>query len=707
MTQLLDTKSILAKLMATENLIVEQRKVQTASFDVVSRVLTIPTLDDKISKHTYDLFVGHEVGHALFTSEQNLMDSKELKIPKSVINVVEDSRIERKIKFKYPGLRISFVKAYVELFDQNFFNTRGKNLNNYNFIDRINLHCKVGASLNINFSESESEILKEVESTETFNDVIEVSKKIVDLMKQQLNEDKQKQLEEEMEENSFSSEFDREDSDEESQQHMQEESEENEEFDSDEYDDMLDEQDGDCELNSKTDESFHRNESKLFSSDLRNYVYVNIPDIKSSKVIVDYKEVYTKHKNFASSDIKNTFPSWIKDTGVFDNACLNTEKYQKIRLESNKVVSYLVKEFELRKNADQLKRASVAKTGELNMQKLYAHTFSEDIFKKITVLPGGKSHGLVIFIDWSGSMHHHMENTIKQLINIVLFCKKVNIPFEVYAFQSSESGDVVDSYNENDLHINSFRLMNLFSSRMSAAEFKYAASALVWFCDSLNARVDNYFTEWYMHSTPLNHTAIAAMNIIPEFQKKYKLQVVNTIFLTDGESDNISSCYKKSSYPNSHAKNGLIPTSFKYNYNSMIVFRDPKTKFQEIVHWVECDGIKQTEVFMKLLKHKTKCNIIGFYLLSKRELSKVKIKYMNEKDLENSKSFAKNKYCVMTNAGFDEYYLMLSDKGENEDDGFTVKQNATAKGIANAFAKYAGNKMANRVMLNRFIGLIV
>ena len=65
--ELIQSKSLLAKLMATENLIVEQRNVATASFDVQSRVLTVPTLDKNISGFLYDLFMGHEVGHALYT----------------------------------------------------------------------------------------------------------------------------------------------------------------------------------------------------------------------------------------------------------------------------------------------------------------------------------------------------------------------------------------------------------------------------------------------------------------------------------------------------------------------------------------------------------------------------------------------------------------------------------------------------------------
>ena len=127
--ELIQSKSLLAKLMATENLTVEQRKVQTASFDVQNRILTLPILDAKISPFLYDLFLGHEVGHALNTPLEGLVKAKEEKISRSVINVVEDSRIERKIKNKYPGIRISFVKGYRELIEKDFFGTAGADLN--------------------------------------------------------------------------------------------------------------------------------------------------------------------------------------------------------------------------------------------------------------------------------------------------------------------------------------------------------------------------------------------------------------------------------------------------------------------------------------------------------------------------------------------------------------------------------------------------
>ena len=145
---MIESKSLLAKLMATENLTIEQRKVPTASFNVKDRVLVIPILNDKISTFVMDLFMGHEVGHALYTPLEGLMKARDEKIVSSILNVVEDSRIERKIKDKYPGLKNCFVKAYTELVENDFFATKDKDINQLNFIDRVNLQDRKSTRLN-------------------------------------------------------------------------------------------------------------------------------------------------------------------------------------------------------------------------------------------------------------------------------------------------------------------------------------------------------------------------------------------------------------------------------------------------------------------------------------------------------------------------------------------------------------------------------
>ena len=184
MNKLSNTKSLLAKLLATENVTVEHGKFPTASFDVKNRVLRLPIWKE-MSGSLYDLMVLHEVGHALWTPEAGWHESASKKGPgfKSFLNVVEDARIERKIKDKYPGGRKSFIDGYLELVRKDFFGTSGVDLNELNLIDRINLYFKAGSSNGIEFSEEENGFIEKVATTRTWDDVVRVSEELYEYAK--------------------------------------------------------------------------------------------------------------------------------------------------------------------------------------------------------------------------------------------------------------------------------------------------------------------------------------------------------------------------------------------------------------------------------------------------------------------------------------------------------------------------------------------
>jgi len=184
MNKLSTTKSLLAKLLASENLTVEHGKFSTASFDVKNRVLRLPIWKE-MSGSLYDLMVLHEVGHALWTPEAGWHESASKKGPgfKSFLNVVEDARIERKIKDKYPGGRKSFTNGYLELVRKDFFGTSGVDLNELNLIDRINLYFKAGSSNGIEFSEEENGFIEKVATTRSWDDVVRVSEELYEYAK--------------------------------------------------------------------------------------------------------------------------------------------------------------------------------------------------------------------------------------------------------------------------------------------------------------------------------------------------------------------------------------------------------------------------------------------------------------------------------------------------------------------------------------------
>lgn len=697
--------------MATENLTVEQRNVRTASFDIKNRILTIPILDKNISGHLYDLLTGHEVGHALYTHEEDFRKGLELKLSSSVLNVIEDARIERKIKNKYPGLRNSFIRGYKELIEKDFFGTSGVDLNDLNFIDRVNLYTKGGAAQGINFSTKEKLLVKRIEESETYDDVINIAKDVGEYMREEEEERRKKSGPEDEIEESYEDEWS-----DEYEEHSNYDEDGDSDFDNKNSSGDLDNdgnqgnnqnnhdgEDGDSggddanfgagtkgktlpkEPKSFTDEAFRKNEEKLFANNDRAFYYGNIPDIDLNQAIINYRELWKNYRN----EVKQKQINWCEPN--FSGTDL--EKFLKIRNDSKKVVSYLVKEFEMRKNAEQQKRSSISKTGELNMSKLFSYKFNEDLFKKMTIVPDGKSHGLVMFLDWSGSMTNHIENTIKQLISLTLFCKKINVPFEVYAFTSEFNDSYKPNAKKGDMILSHFKLMNLLSSKMSAAEYTYACSVLV------NIRYDrphqNWLPNWMCFGgTPLTEATISAMKIVPEFQKQYKLQIVNTVFLTDGEGACVNDVWE-------------VERPY-HRSRPVLVIRDPISKHEEQVENLY-HGKDLSSAYVKLLKYRTNSNIVGFYILAGREFSSVANRfYPSSANFANIKSdFRSNKYAIVTSAGFDEYYLLRSEGLDTDDEiEFVVKENATTRGLVSAFSKYTNNRISNRVVLNRFIGMI-
>ena len=169
----LQTKALLAKLLATENVDVRHdTSVTTASFDTHTRVLTLPVLNTE-SEHLYNLFVAHEVGHALQTPDKWTKDIP-ANVPFDFVNVIEDVRIEKYIQGAYPGLKKDFYKGYAELHDRDFFDLGDKDLSKFSFIDRINLHYKGGTHLCIPFTDEELVYVQAVDECVTYEDVCDL-----------------------------------------------------------------------------------------------------------------------------------------------------------------------------------------------------------------------------------------------------------------------------------------------------------------------------------------------------------------------------------------------------------------------------------------------------------------------------------------------------------------------------------------------------
>ncbi len=696
----------LARLLATENLVVEHRKVATASFDVIGRVLTLP-MWDKASNVVYDLLVGHEVGHALYTPA-DLWDPA---IPKDFINVVEDARIEKLIKRKYAGLNKDFYNGYQELNDQDFFDIVDQDLSKFNLIDRINLHFKIGAYARIPFVEQEQIFIDKIASVETFKEVMDICRELKNYLDVS-NEDTELI-------SIPQSSQDGEESNSDETQSENENSEKPSATDDDCSDSGTDETDseslvqgnqGGDKYESQTQKSFDEAAEELTNqrSHGTEPVYVEVPEVDLDKVIVDYNKLQNYINNYWENLNKDRTEHW---GNIFDQV---DSSFNEFKNSSQKEVNYLVKEFECRKSADAYARASQSKTGVLDTTKLHTYKYNEDLFKKVTVLPDGKNHGMIFILDWSGSMGTVLMDTVKQLINLCWFCRKVQIPFEVYSFTYEWNNNILfceedditpEDYSyerrHNSLCVHKrFHLLNLATSRSNTKSFDTSLKYLY--------RLANYYTNnaTYYHNplgldlsgTPLNESLISLKTIIPDFQKKNKIQKVNVCILTDGEANNISYDVEIST-PDSRIGNRSV--------QSNCCLRDRKLgRTYRNFTWESTDSI--TSILLENLKDNfPQVNFIGFRIGNGNDFSVLYKSIHGWKHDHDAimKQWRKIKSWELNGLGYDSLYV-LGQTTLSSDVEFDVEQGAKKTEISKSFRSMLKAKTTNKKILSSFATVI-
>ena len=736
-----EVKGQLAKLLATEDLIVESKKVDTACFNVHTRVLTLP-MWDKASNNVYDALVGHEVGHALFTPDSNWFE--EIDIPMGIVNVVEDARIEKMMKRKYAGLSKTFYSGYHELSDSDFFKIQGKNLNTFNFADRVNLYYKIGNYNDIPFkNDREKELLSMVGATETFEDVLDVSKLLHEYCKQEI-EDMKKELEQKMEEEEQAQMFggsgsglggsSDENSDEEINNDTQYQV-----VDAEEEDDESDFEDqpssnisisqipaaeldaaiqkieggeGGIEISSAT--ALDRSIQNLNKSDSVQNEYFELPQVNTGHIIIDNAHIHKCIEIEWSEQITNKkthqYLESEYDPSKYVLESLNDAKkdFKDFKKSAQKEVNYLVKEFEMKKSASAYARAATSRTGVLDTTKLHTYKYNEDLFKKVTVLPDGKNHGLVFILDWSGSMNSVMLDTVKQLYNLIWFCRKIQVPFEVYAFtncypnpNTKTSYEVKEGVAQID---GSFSLMNLLTHKVNTKTLESQMENIYLIAKALAWQYTNYYNiplGMGLSGTPLNETLVCLHEILPQFKKDNQVEKVQCVILTDGEAHPLRFHHEFSHRWGEECEK-YMGTSY---IGENCILRDRKTGN---TYAFDDNSFTMTDVLLQNLRDKfTDVNFIGFRILPPREASYFAKRYVEYGDeLEKiMKVWRKEKSFAIKKSGY-HVYFGLSASALDSDDTFEVKEDATKTDIKKAFFKSLKGKKMNKKILSEFIEFV-
>ena len=696
-----EVKGTLAKLLATENLTVEHRKVSTACFDVDKRLLILPVWKTA-SNTVYDLLVGHEVGHALYTPNQDFGD-----VSKAFVNVLEDARIEKMMKITYPGLRRSFFDGYRELWDRDFFGVKNEEMSDLSLIDRINLYFKGRPT--IGFSDEERTWVDRAANTKSFQDVLQLARELWDYVNQKKDETEietpiQPQSGDGQQSADREEEFDLSD-DSDDEQGDEGEYEDTAELEVPSYG-MGGEID---ETQSVTDEALSQALETLVDDDAKEWVYLSLPNIDVDDYIVTYDVV---QDNLDNHYYGYDFQGDVESKEYYErNVSYAVEHYKNFKKDTQKTVNYLCKQFEMRKSADDYKRAATSKTGVLDTNKLHTYKYNDDIFKKITIIPEGKNHGLVMHLDWSGSMQNQLLDTMKQLYNLVWFCKKCGIPFRVYAFQSGFVGNrqqIPEDSKQglNELAMTSdFRLLEMFSSRQNAKSLEKSMHLLYIHVFSMGRYRIRHYPEYTLGGTPLAEAVYCTRQIVAKLKRVERVSKVNVICLTDGEANPMA--YVREMPEEYRYSNREFMHSYLCHRRGIVFFlRDPQTGY---TRRLDSNSYNTTNEIVSFYREITDYNWVGIRICSKTELTRL----VREIDIDRSeyesidKHWKKERYVsIKDKAGFTEAFYMPNQGSGAGSQDLEVKQKsgvATKAELSRAFKKHMGSKMTNKTILNAFI----
>mgnify|MGYP005989411363 FL=1 len=724
--------------MATEDIsVVHDAGASTASFSMDSRTLTLPVWE-AMSDSLYDMLVGHEVAHALWTPFENRKQfmsdieyvGSNFDVAKDFINIVEDARIERNIKAKYPGLKRDFVAGYGEMIERDLFGLEGRKANDLDFIDRLNIHFKCGALAGVEFSAEEMAFVDAVAKCDTWQDVLDVAKSLYEYLtpkakKQEDGEGEDVASNQDMDdmEDADGEGMDTEAGDDQSDEDSNGESNSGDtDGDEDgegeggagtrgEGDDEGDDAGGNgSQAGSgnetttgpaapQTQRAMDKNLEEMVDGDAPAWHYGQIPSFNienGMRTVAQLKEMYEEVLN--SKESQGYLPTPVELDAMRGD-------FESFRRESGKMVGQMAQWFEMKKRADEDRNTMTSLTGEIDLERLVDYKFNDDIFLRNETTPEGQNHGIVITLDWSGSMSGMMEETCKQALQLIWFCERVNIPCELYAFTSvifetgeawgraweEKSIEVKDRWNLNENTLEPDDHLTMLQWYDSSIKGKDRLEQLVrlfhicrW-CDG-NIRF-GYNRTLGLGGTPLTESMMAMDTMIPDFRRRTGAQIVNLCVLSDGEGS--PGCMNK------------VGTQRSWDDN--VVIEDPVSRRRVQYHGRKDGDGASTIAEMLKIRHDVNC--IGFYIAGGKATRVPYFRNLNQWDDKIVQEWKKNKCVFFPHGGFDEYFIIKSQQVETDAlDG--LDEDASFTKIKNSFVKGAKSLKTSRMVLGRVIDLV-
>lgn len=812
---------ILARLLASENIKIEHQPVQTAYFDTASRLLVLPVWNG-MSSDLYDMLVGHEVGHALWTPSSDVVIKSAMDritaiagndaFAKTLLNIVEDVRIERLIKNKFPGIRRNFAVGYRELLDRDLFQLSRVNgdPNALGFLDRFNIFHKAGGLgvIRVGFTTDEQTLVAAATATDSFEDVTLLCIEIVKFLKENCSNDNQNDDNGEGEakpapageksnadackgkgeKGEKSDAADGEGKGEKSDAANGEDKPSEGEGSNDPANEQSESDVGQSEGQDQGEDSDNKTKANDYKSPGKGQGGIDTGEGRKAPKTAskgNLNEKITTDKSLSDglgkmADTSQRYWNKYAEAPVFDMKTLviTTEQvtalwsdmfskvpnasttldslYQLWTIDNKPTVMNMVKRFEQRKAADDFRRTTSAKTGRIDTTKLAYYKVSEDLFLSMSTTTDGKSHGLVMVVDWSGSMSGVLGTVLSQVLCLVEFCRKTGVPYEVYAFTDvcdgwdSNASPALRSYEEiiqigkvaedspNKLNPHGFRMVQLIRSGLSRLVHADAVRGICGIMLDMNYHpfqkhisnactlrdpskpmwthgiqmvVAGYWTPpaFGLGGTPLNEALLATADIVDAFRANTGAQIVNVAVLTDGEASRSVECGTPAKQPVGIPTSNAPPMGRPRPETCIVLrYRGKDYKLQDHARAGSYFGSRQhsTIQLIKYIRDRCQACVYGFFLVSERSVAahvRAAIPAGVRQTIALEQADREGSACIPHQA-YDEYYIVgIASRTTSEDEFLdALPETATPKAIRKAFLKGAGDRNTSRSIMVRF-----
>ncbi len=588
-------------------------------------------------------------------------------------------------------------------------------------IDKINLEAKIGNLVDVPFNDEEKALFLKTMHTEEFSEVLDVVREILayskDKQEDLMNPPKMPDLDdtdnddnEDPTSNMGHDDMEAKDEEDKQGDNSGNQSNDNNEAEEDEEEKTISTNPEHSDEDFSVTDRIFRNMEKTLIPESSEFFYGN--DVKNwKKHVVDHDTLMKKREIHFNRQFNMYSPEsyWVEENYKNQMPLKHNQEAEFIDYikRAKKAIQPAVKEFEQKKAAHRWMHASTAKTGRLDVNKLHNYKLTEDIFLKTTRLADDKNHGMFMLIDYSGSMSYQLSPVLEQVIHSILFCKAVNIPFDVYSF-STNNFEAQREFSDGDIQMDDLSMCQLIHSGLKKKELE---NALKWLyartdhargctCDWIKCKEEDW------GSTPLNQALIVSHKLIKQFRNKHNIEKVTLLSITDGDTNRLRVVDDR--------KIEKIDTA---HWDSQIKIN---LDGQNLAIW---GGRKGTKTLYENLRNRYDVNVMGFFVADCNSQFRRKIhdaycdqvgrevfecdydyeEFRKAKVKENTKN-----RCIefKDTLGYNNFFLVKGNSfnidDEELDNFIDTDEEVTDSKIKSAFRKMAKNKKTNKNLMTKF-----